>query len=506
MNSVLNPVPIRFDVEGELVRASDQHPHYVKRLSTGTYWHVFEPLTLVEALGCWPDSPLVAVTISSDPTTYDLHYRADVEPLDLERLRELVRPDALLGPWRLIRLAIDLTDQLRELHNADVPQMVIHPERVGRSRGRYVLLPTMAGFLPPLGQMPENHLGGWLHFVAPEVLRHRAMERELLFAGDIFSLGRMLGVISIPSWDPPAYIDHFMLAERRVESVEPDATAPAATGLEAFQGLCQRMAAFCLTERPTLEQIISELKALVVPCAPDVVLTDIYRSRSVSLAQRFVREIEEMDRSKFGHDPALIHIARADLALLQTPPDAVSALEELSRARPSTGYQVQVQQRIARAHALNTANPQFVRLSSEAYQTAALLSNYAPEILDEWVTNLLVQCKPEVALEETQLVPLNQRSRRMIVLRGEAQLALERPLDAWYEVALSFPRFEFDAVLYDLCLRIGQACADPTELVRWLHQNAGKAGFDAPRAVVWICNKNPVEAQKCLTQARLYRP
>ncbi len=145
-------------------------------------------------------------------------------------------------------------------------------------------------------------------------------------------------------------------------------------------------------------------------------------------------------------------------------------------------------------------------MSSEAYQTAAFLSDYAAEVLGEWAENLLVGGPPEEALAETKVVPADRRTRPLVALRGEAQLALGRPLDAWYEVAPTFPRFEFDERLYDLCLRIGGACPDATELIRWLHQNRDKTGLDAPRTVAWICNGNATEARHCLSQARLYRP
>ena len=186
---------IRPDLEGELWYLADGVVGRVaKRLSMGVAWHVVDPEDLTNV----DEAVVESVVVDTAEQVFYLHYRPTVEALDWSTVRQVLQLKSPLAAWRAARLMRDLCASLKTLHDGEIPQLVVHPERLGQAEGRFVILPTLPRVLPPLPETCSPDALVWLSCVAPEVLRTRGIVKELLFAGDIYALGRMLHLLCAP--------------------------------------------------------------------------------------------------------------------------------------------------------------------------------------------------------------------------------------------------------------------------------------------------------------------
>jgi hypothetical protein len=492
---------IRADIEGELVRlaGADQ---LGKRLPIDVAWHFGFDAHDLENVA---DSPVRVVEVRDG--CYLICYQAGVEPLDLDSLRELLGPVGPLAPWRLARLAFDLCSHLRALHAEGIPQLVIHPERVGRWAGRFILLPTLAGVLPPLSRLPSNEIAGWLHYVAPEVLRTRAIAGDLLPTGDVFSLGCLLLALTVPGWDPLDYADTLALAENRVEGLEPEKPGRAPPGFEVLQTLFERLADPLPSKRISLDEALKVLTGLLEELSAERRITEALTAGRIDQADACLRDLERCLRAGvFGCSRRASHLLHADVALARTPPDCRVAMTHLSAAESGEEYEADVRRRMARAYALWTEQPRHLESASYAYRVAARLSGYPAELVDEWVELLRRFPDTGAVLDETDRVPEHLRTRGLVMLRTTILLQRGFPWDAWLEIVPRFARSAFDQELFDLARTVAWR-ADPMELLLWMRPFRDEPGGQAgPVALVWEVNGNETEAARWLLAARAWRP
>jgi len=113
--------------------------------------------------------------------------------------------------------------------------------------------------------------------------------------------------------------------------------------------------------------------------------------------------------------------------------------------------------------------------------------------------------QPDRALEATQVIPIERRTRGIVILRAQCWEQKQAYLDAWYEVAGSFARMPFDAQLYEVARRIAQL-NDPLTLVKWMTPYRNKSAYAAPESLVWEMNRNRELAESKLSEAQAYTP
>lgn len=494
---------IRTDVEGDLVRLSDgPHEQIGKALPRDIAWQVFEPTDLENVIG----SVVESIATDARTGTYLIRYEPGVEPLDLYSLRELLGLDGILLAWRVARLAHDLCTDLRGLHAEGIPQLLVHPERVGWKKGRFVLLPTMACVLPPLSRLPANEIAGWLHYIAPEVLRTRGMARELLPCGDVFSLGSLMLALVARHWDPLDYADPLALAEYRVENQDVERPGRGPEALGELQSLFARWCAPVPADRMGLDEAIATLDSLVERLAPERHFSGLVAGGRTDQAERCLREMEQSQAAGFVVCPArTFHLLHSDLALARTPPDCRVAMTHLNVAESAEHYDADVRLRMGRAYALWAEQSGHLANSSESYARAGSLLGWPGYLLDEWL-EVLRRLGDEAILHDTCVVPAPARPRALVSLRADCLVRSGDAFAAWCEIAPCFVRSAFDQQWFDKALAVARR-NDPIDLMMWMRPHRETpGGMAAAVSIVWEVNGNAEYAQQHLRQARRYTP
>jgi len=329
---------IRPDLEGELLLlAEGAVAHYAKRLSLDVAWHVFD----VQDVAHVADAVVASVTTDAAERAFYLHYRPAIEPLDWSILRQVLRLNSPGAAWRAARLTLDLCVSLKTLHDEDIPQLVMHPERLGQADGRFVILPTLAGVLSPLPQVCASPVAGsWLHCVAPEVLRTRGLAREFLKAGDVYALGRMLSLLCASAWRPDLPGDVLKLAEQRVERPDLDPWPEPPAGFTELQQLWRRVCVLVPGQRPNLDDWLTEVRSLEARLSPEHEFAGLLERNQLPEAERVWRDLAEAP-GVFSLPPSTLHLMANDLfARRLDQGDLASAergLRELFEARQRLG-------------------------------------------------------------------------------------------------------------------------------------------------------------------------
>ena len=467
----------QMDIDGEWLKIDSPTVHYGKRLSTLTAWHVFDPQRLREV-----SSTLIRdVELQLSANQLTIHYGPNLELHELGELRELLNPEGPLAAWRAATIAIDLAGCLLELHELDLPQMLIHPGRIGRFDDRIVLAPTLPGALPPLPQALPGNKAGWIHYVAPEVLRTRALDRDLLFQGDIFSLGRTLEALSltIPMEVPS---DPFELAVQRVETVQSGSLGILPAGLTEFRQLITRMCAIMPERRPGLPEIITELQAMAEAHSPEQKVRPVVIASGLD-ADALLRDFREACEDGVFHvNTRRRHIVTADALMLQSPPDCGRAVLELEEAESSTTYEADVQLRLGRVYSVFTNFAGYLTESAQAYQRAARLSNWDPQVIEKWLSVLSLIEDPGKLLSLTQPVPSARRTAQLVHARVAARRKTGDSMLAWYEIAdyLSNPTPETG--LIELARLVAKE-VQPLQMQTWLRKVARAEAYTTAREI-----------------------
>lgn len=451
------------DIEGEWIRLEAPNSHYGKLLSTETAWHVHAPERLCEAT--WSIVSEVELKLSAKQVI--IHYDPGLRRLRLTELREMANPTGPLVAWRAAFIGLELSRGLLELHELDLPQMVIHPERIGRLGDRIVLTPTMAGALPPLSGALAKQTAGWLCYVAPEVLRTRALNRDLLFAGDVYALGRTLEALCVTAaveFTP----DPFDLAVRRVETRVDDPLGDMPPAMAELQLLIRRMCALIPDQRPQLPEVIAEMETIIQQRGPERA-TDGLKPADLKKAEAIRDDLQGARQTGvFPVTARQLHLVNADVMMLQTPPDCGRAVLELAEADPPRTYKADVQLRLGRVYSVFKNYEGHLKRSAEAYGLAARLFNWAPEVVEEWLAAMSRLQDPRSLLLATETVPpVDLRSPRVLESRMEAWLKMGEQLRAWNEIAGYLSSRGMDSSIADLARKLARQ-VPPNSLRAWL--------------------------------------
>ncbi|MER5779211.1 serine/threonine-protein kinase [Streptomyces sp. NPDC002039] len=211
--------------------------------------------------------------------------------IDAPTLSERVR-ERVLDPVELVRLAAGLAEALRDIHRAGVVHRDLKPSNVlmapdgvrvidfGISRPADSDLRTETGKL--IGTPP---------FMAPEQFQR---PRDVGTAADVFALGAVL-VYAATGHGPFDSDSHYLVAYQVVHS-EPDLT-----GLPAR---LVPLVARCLSkepeERPTADELITEMRALAYPTSED---TQSFVPRPRRPERVEAVEVVTHRRERIGTDP-----------------------------------------------------------------------------------------------------------------------------------------------------------------------------------------------------------
>lgn len=497
----MNTVFYRSDIDGNLFHVVGEQPqHYAKALPVAIAWHTFDVRDLADAAGDTVQSVMTDV----GEGVHWIHYRADVEPLNLLALRELSHLNGPLALWRVVTLTLDLAKQLQALHEAEVPQLLIHPSRVAQHRDHVVLLATLAGVLPPLPQALTTPAEGWLHYIAPEVLRTRGMQKALLVKGDTYSLGRTVEAMCVSSSREDGITEPFEVARRRVELLQPDSFGDLSVTFERLVPVIRAMCAPLPSDRSSLSDVLKMLEVLRRELAPEVIFGEC-RQQGLATARACHDDLKDAHAERvFGVTPRSLHLMAADVALMEMPPNCSSAILELEQAESAHEYEADVQYRMGRAYALWPTLPGHLELSAIAYKRAASRSGWKRDIVEEWTGVLRSSNNPVGALHDTEDVPLAAQPLSLVLLRGRCLFDSGEYEDAWREVAGAFPRLGFSQALFDLGTEIAQRLG-PVPLAHWMNLHNDEPGMAGPLAIAWRLKGNQQLAERYLKAAKADR-
>ena len=495
----MNVKLVRQDIEGDLIEVASAGPaHFAKRLSTAIAWHVYDPADVTNVA----DSLVEDVSHDASAGVHELHYRPGVELFDFASLRHALLLDSPLGPWMAALLASELCSSLKALHDEDIPQFMLHPERVCRVEGRFAVLPTLPGILPPYSQLRSNEVAGWLHFVSPEALRTRGIDKEMLFSADLFSLGRMLLLLCAPSWHPQGSNPRELALQcvERGESAVHPAVPPA---FEMLATIWRRAASLLPADRPGLAELQQQLESARDELAPEKAFEALLRDKRLTEAEDFLAFVEKACTSQaLPLAERSRHLMAADLCMARSPPEAGRAIMHLELAE-SKHYEAAIDLRLARAYRHFTANPNHLRLSSDSYQIAANLLLWPADVVDEWTSVLRRIDDVDYVLECLNSIAIRTKDADLLLI--DMLIRQRKFVDAWHEVVQLFRSAAWDEALFQRASEIASHL-DESMLIFWLYQFQDEPGCAAPAAIACSRLGEKERAESYLAEAREFVP
>ena len=475
------PATGRRDVDGVLLAVPDASPaRYVKHLSTEVLWHVYHFDDLLDLSGEW----VADYEFDHGSKRIELRYRDGVVPQDLDTLVRWVDLASPMAAWRLTRLALDLARFLRDCHHSQVTLGVIHAERVAVTDRGFILMPTTAGVLPPIPDLPGNDVAGWLQHVAPEVLRTRASAVKLLFAGDVYGLGRLVTTLVCPGWKPDTSTATVDLVADLVEGLPEPSAVEWPEESDRLRRLSARMCARFGSERPGIEEVVTELEACLAELDPLTRIRKQIERGALSEAESTLSHLQEsaaVDGGEF--DPLELTILRADVALARQPPDLVTAIDQARKGLELDDEHPGLLRRLGDAYRLNVGHPQRLLYAIDAYHKAADAKGWEDgEARHRWLEALTEAGDTEEILKRTASMPLALRDGGIYALRARAQLHKGYTAYAWDECANGAAC----SVGADQALAIADEVAgqvDAKWLIHWMDSNSERQGIDALRLI-----------------------
>jgi hypothetical protein len=487
---------VRRDLHGELLQVSDESGvHYAKRLSLEVAWHTNVP----EDLAYWLDTLVTRVEEDWPKRLLHIHYNPFLKPLSAGQLQAMLRPEEPLAEWRLAQVAADLCHWLERCHAADLPQLVVHPGRIGLLDGQFVLLPTLSGILPPLSGLLSGTVPAWLPFVAPEVLRTRAADPALLLKGDVYALGRTLQVLVAPqrldSLPAPAY----EAAEHLVESMDWNRSFEWLAGPEMAE-VVDTMCMALPSERPAASDLVSTFHALVRKLDPTRTVQSLIDERKLADAEAHLEALEaSQDDGIFAFPRAKLHTLRAKAAMAHTPPQFARAIDQLKKAEGFEPKNPAIFQQSGRIYRYYTTHPQHLMLAGHAYERAAKLAGWRADLIEEWV-EVLQQGTPERLLDRTREIPWDKRPAAVFALRASSLLETGNAHGAWHECVDYFSQFGFNQAVYETA-QLAAAGIPASELLLWMRSRQKIDTMPAVQAIVYERNGEPEKAAIYLAHA-----
>ncbi len=454
---------VRQDIDGPLLQMQGPNgPAYVKQLSAAAAWYAYSP----EILENLADGLVTAVETRAAEAALWIHYHPQVQPLTRGDLQKRLCIDGRLIPWRVMRLGLDLCQSLEALHLEQLPQLVVHPERVAIWGSRFVLLPTLSKALPPLANPPPTASLDWVWCLAPEVLRTRGVVEESLYAADVYALGRLLQSLCQENFSLPE-LDVWTLMERRVESLADDASEVSVREFAGAQALWRKMTDRNPTARPNLSEVAAELQQFFSHWGLDGRMRRGEMPANLADAEVVLHDAEEARQSVlWGGTWRTVRIARGDCLMLQSPPKIDDAVREYQYAEDSKEYEAEIQLRIGRA-LIQSPDPEQQESGFHAYERGVVLSQFEPIVVDEYVAALEKLTNLERQASATRCVPIHKRTPAVVRLQATQSMAEGQWFDAWCEIAPALDRLPQDETLQCLGREIATHC-DAVHLGQWI--------------------------------------
>jgi serine/threonine protein kinase len=392
------------------------------------------------------------------------------------------------------------------LHETGFSQAILHPERVAVHNNQFVIMPCVAGVLEPFSKLFSSQKAGWLYYCAPELLRTRAANAELLPQADIFSLGKLFYVLSLPHRKHPYINDPYHFAECLVEQ-STTGTLPVDEKIDAeslLTALAVSMCAEAPEERPTLSEIIDRLEIISESVSLESKISRYKNDGKHETALQFIKSLKDDPHTRFFSLPqTTLLLLKADCAVSKASPDFPLAIDQLDKAAAIDPQNFDIQIKIAEVYQKYTDHPQWKQLSAEAYGQAARLSNYRDDIVSSWLDALFLLDKPEKLLLDTASIPPEQRSPGVIARRAACFVKIEKYISAWNESIEYFKKFEPTSEMYELARKAAKNI-DSLDLIRWKHQKYdGVKGLEPIVAIVWERNDNLEKARTCFDKNSL---
>jgi hypothetical protein len=496
----VNKQIISYDLEGNLLQINEHPPQYGKELSLETAWHIDRP----DDIQYLQEEFIQSTDLHFKEKRVVIYYKPSIAPLDLKQLRSLLLPDTPFYNWRLIKLAIDLCNSLKDLHNAGLPQLVVHPGRIGKQDDRFIILPTLAGVMPPFEELKNRGDTGWLHFIAPEVLRTRGNDVSWLPKGDIYSLGRTFQALVSSDWDPPVIDDPLFFIEGVVEAFTFDFPDEWPSGFLPLRSVVNEMCAFFPDDRPTLDEVSSRFKETLKQYDPGSLILQLINEKQLSRASSYLKALRKGGSSGlFAFPRQKIYELNAKFHLAQSPPDYGKAIGQFQNVLSLEPENVNIHLQIAETYFKFQSHPQHLPLCADAYERAGKLTDWQEDILNRLLEVLVQLNDPGTVLRITARIPWDKRPPAVFFLRAQSCIALEQYMGCWHEVSRFFETYGFDTRMYDLAQKAA-SFIEPLELLRWKYQVEHKEntpGIKISLSIVWARNGNITMAKQCLDEA-----
>jgi hypothetical protein len=490
---------ISHDFEGNLIQFNVQPPQYGKELSLETAWHIDRPEDMAYSV----EESIQSVKLYFKEKRLLIYYKPSVEPLNLKQLHSLLLPGTSFSDWRFAKLAIDLCESLKDLHTAEMPQLVIHPGRIGKQDNRFIILPTLACIMPPFEELKNREDTGWLHYIAPEVLRTRGNEVNRLPKSDIYSLGRTLQAFVSANWEPPVIDDPLAFIESVVESFKCEFPPEWLPDFLPFKPVISEMCALFPEDRPSLDQLSVKFKEILNQYEPESSILRLINEKQLEPASSYLKVLREggssglfaCPRQKFYELSAKFHLA-------QSPPDYAKAIGQFQNVLTLEPDNVGIHLQIAQTYLNFRSHPQHLLLSAASYEKAAILTDWQEDIMTHLLEVLSRLNHPEMILRVTARIPWDRRPPASFFLRAESCIALEEYFASWNETANYFKKYGFDIKIYGLAQKAA-SFIEPLELLRWKHQvkhTEDIPGVKISFSIVWERNGNMEMAKQCMEE------
>lgn len=490
---------IGHDLEGNLIQYNVQPPQYGKELSLETAWHIDRPEDIEHLL----EESIQSVKLYFKEKRLLIYYKPSVEPLNLKQLHSLLLLGTSFSNWRFAKLANDLCENLKDLHTAELPQLVIHPGRIGKQNNRFIILPTLAGIMPPFEELKNLENTGWLHYIAPEVLRTRGNEVSRLHKGDIYSLGRTLQALVSVGWEPPDIDDPLAFIESVVESFKCEFPHEWLPDFLPFKPVINEMCSFYPEDRPYLDQLSVKFKEILNQYKPESSILQLINEKQLEPASLYLKALREGGSSGLFSSPRQkFYELSAKFHLAQSPPDYAKAIGQFQNVLTLEPNNVSIHLQIAQTYLNFRSHPQHLLLSAASYEKAAILTDWQEDVMTHLLEVLSRLNQPEIILRVTARIPWDRRPPASFFLRAESCIALEKYFACWNETAHYFEKYGFDVNMYGLAQKAA-SFIEPLELLRWKHQVKHKEdipGVKISFSIVWERNGNMGMAKQCLEE------
>jgi hypothetical protein len=453
------------DIDGELMQFKGKEGiQYCKKLSLDTFWYIQR----YEDIELYLDNLIKKTNQIDEEKCLVLEYSSDIIPLNLDELNEIIHQEPDFASWRLVRIALDIAHSLKLLHDSKIPQQFVTPRRIGIQNKKFVILPTLAGFLPQFTEIAKRENNDWLFFASPEIIRTRAFSENSLYQADIYSFGKFILTLCYRNREIPEIPNIYDFISNLVEGKGQPIKFDDLPHIEDFIPLINKMCNIDPSKRPEIEDVILDLNRIEQKVIPAEIVRDYKKHIDVDKIGTLVEKLLNSD--KFGafdfyHGQA--YLLLKELELEKKPVEYNRAISWLNKYIKLYPEDVNAYKEIARTYKNNTSHSTYLENSSFYYETAGILSDWSIDVVTEFAEVLEKHPNPAYKLEITQKIDNDKRIADIYIIRAQANFQLKEYLAAWYELERCFEKYGNLIKAYNLACEI--AVNLPNEnLLKWI--------------------------------------